>query len=660
MPGPLLNLLVPSVTDAEQHLPATNESLVSLSEAGKAGDNSQESAFTGVLRRAISETDGDSPATTVRGFELPPGGNLLPDPQASGSAEEVLLPEGAADSDGFQLAEEGEQLVTEGDMPFLPTFQAAATTIPSSFSSQTGLESQNTNIVETTLPSPDIPANKQAVQKMLPPDIADVAVTPNEKPAFGNVKQASLANPVSVDKIALSRSSTALGEHRRAGVSEQLHQRIANKLSAANARQPVLNPDNRIEKTPLPISTLMSGVDRGMGVSDLPGSSAPHRPDYDWGQPAAPIPAAAGERNPVHGSPATSVANRSTAITGFLNMNDAKPAATPGAEIAGPAIAAASAGNRSPAAIESLRQNLMDVEYAPGTRAVAVNLANAAATATPVTRVDRQTEAAVVSGLSSTPLGNLQPKSMPQSLRDTSAGKTTAVIGESPAAPVPSGTTRYQTTMEIAQPIAQTPAVGTAVPETVGVGQAVNLQADSQAAPTSLQAALNPGSVSAAATPNATPATLPGTTQMSVDIPVGHAAWEQSMARHVLQAGHNQLQTLQIKLNPANLGALEVHIAVEAETTSIVFSSHHAVVREAVEGAIPRLREMFSASGLNLGDVNVANHGAAEEQGRQSSGQHAGEHTEGAVITDQPEQLPASAINSNDGNSPEQLLDYYI
>lgn len=268
----------------------------------------------------------------------------------------------------------------------------------------------------------------------------------------------------------------------------------------------------------------------------------------------------------------------------------------------------------------------------------------------------------MVSGLSSTPLGNLLPKSMPQPLRDTRAGKTTAVIGESPAAPAPSGTTRYQTTMEIAQPIAQTPNAGTAaVPETVGVEQAVNLQASSKDAPLSLQATLNPGTVSAAATPNATPATLPGTTQMSVDVPVGHAAWEQSMARQVLQAGHNQLQTLQIKLNPAHLGALEVHVKVEAETTSIVFSSHHAVVREAVEGAIPRLREMFGASGLNLGNVNVANQGAAEEQqGRQSSGQYGGGQTADAVIADQPEQPQATAIDSHGHNGSEQLLDYYI
>ncbi len=655
MQGPIFNLLVPSVTDAEQHLPASNGGLDALSEAGNVADDSQDSEFNGVFRRAISETNRDSSVASDGGSVLPPGGNLLPDTQASGSAEGVLLPEGAADGDGFHLPKEGAQLVPEGDMPFLPTSQAATTTIPPSFSSATGAESRIPNRVKTAPFPPELPANRQAVQKMLPPDIAEVPVTPNEKPAYGDVSQTSMAAPGSADRSVLSMSSTALGEHRRAGVSEQLHQRIADTLNAANARQSVLNPD-RIEKTPLPLSTAMSGVDRGMGTSELPGSFAASRPGSAWGQPAAPVPAAAGERNPVPGSAAASFENRSPAIPGFLNMNDAKPAMTPGAQIAAPTTAV-SAGSRSP--IESLRQNLMDVGYTPGTRAVADNPTTAAATATPVTRADRQAEAAV-SGLSSTPLGNLLPKSMPQPLRDTRAGKTTAVIGESPAAFVPGGTTRYRKTMETAQPIAQTPSAGTAVPETLGVEQAVNLHATSKDAPLSLQATLNPGSISAAAMPNAMPTPLPGATQMSVDLPIGHAAWEQSMARQVLQAGQNQLQTLQIKLNPANLGALEVHIAVEADTTSIVFTSHHAVVREAVEGAIPRLREMFSTSGLNLGDVNVANQGAAEEQGQQSSGQHTAEHMEGSAIADQPEQLSATTLNSNTGNSSDQLLDYYI
>ncbi len=149
--------------------------------------------------------------------------------------------------------------------------------------------------------------------------------------------------------------------------------------------------------------------------------------------------------------------------------------------------------------------------------------------------------------------------------------------------------------------------------------------------------------------------------QHTLDMPVGHSAWEQNMARQVFQAGQNHLQSLQIRLNPANLGVLDVHITVDGDNTHVMFSSHHAVVREAVEGAIPRLREMFTTSGMNLGDVNVANHGASQEQGHDSSSGHQF-FTDLAGVNDSAEVLEAVQDTAADtmATAGEQLLDYYI
>ena len=38
----------------------------------------------------------------------------------------------------------------------------------------------------------------------------------------------------------------------------------------------------------------------------------------------------------------------------------------------------------------------------------------------------------------------------------------------------------------------------------------------------------------------------------------------------------------------------------------VQFISHHSAVREAVEEAIPRLREMLEANGITLADANVS------------------------------------------------------
>ena len=66
------------------------------------------------------------------------------------------------------------------------------------------------------------------------------------------------------------------------------------------------------------------------------------------------------------------------------------------------------------------------------------------------------------------------------------------------------------------------------------------------------------------------------------------------------------MQGAQVKLNPANLGPMEVRIQMQNDQASIQFTSHHAVVREALEAALPRLRDMFEASGVQLVNVDVS------------------------------------------------------
>ncbi len=151
--------------------------------------------------------------------------------------------------------------------------------------------------------------------------------------------------------------------------------------------------------------------------------------------------------------------------------------------------------------------------------------------------------------------------------------------------------------------------------------------------------------------------------QGEIHVPPGHAAWEQSLARQVLHAGQQGSRQLHIRLNPSHLGSMEIKLQVEGDSTSIIFSSQHAVVREAVEASIPRLREMFSGSGLNLGNVDVSGQDASRGQGGQTGGR--GETAarphfpDGAIRDDQPLMAnhPAPSPGSRAGN---QLLDYYV
>lgn len=129
--------------------------------------------------------------------------------------------------------------------------------------------------------------------------------------------------------------------------------------------------------------------------------------------------------------------------------------------------------------------------------------------------------------------------------------------------------------------------------------------------------------------------------------------WEEGLGSRVLWQVNQQVQRAELHLNPPDLGPLEVQITMEQGEARIQFLSHHAAVREAVEGAIPRLREMLGESGVQLGDVNVSHHSAADAQAR-AGGSGAGrpDGAEGSRAADAGAELRSSTLSG--------LLDVYV
>jgi len=101
---------------------------------------------------------------------------------------------------------------------------------------------------------------------------------------------------------------------------------------------------------------------------------------------------------------------------------------------------------------------------------------------------------------------------------------------------------------------------------------------------------------------------------VSVDVPVQQGNWDQALGERIQWLLGQRMQGAQIKLNPANLGPLEVRIQMQQDQASIQFTSTHAVVREALEAALPRLRDMFESAGVQLLDVDVSGQQLAQQQ----------------------------------------------
>ena len=99
-----------------------------------------------------------------------------------------------------------------------------------------------------------------------------------------------------------------------------------------------------------------------------------------------------------------------------------------------------------------------------------------------------------------------------------------------------------------------------------------------------------------------------------INLPVNQPQWGQQVSERVHWMVSHNLQQADIRLNPPELGSLEVRIQVQGDQTNVSFTSPHAQVRDALDAALPRLREMLEESGLSLGDVNVSQQSVAQGQ----------------------------------------------
>ena len=124
--------------------------------------------------------------------------------------------------------------------------------------------------------------------------------------------------------------------------------------------------------------------------------------------------------------------------------------------------------------------------------------------------------------------------------------------------------------------------------------------------------------LSTAASPGAMqPAGAAGTSALpsvSVQVPFQQTNWDQALGERIQWLVGQRLQGAQIKLNPAHLGPMEVRIQMQHDQASIQFTSAHGVVRDALEAALPRLRDMFESAGVQLVNVDVSGQSLAHQQ----------------------------------------------
>ncbi len=111
--------------------------------------------------------------------------------------------------------------------------------------------------------------------------------------------------------------------------------------------------------------------------------------------------------------------------------------------------------------------------------------------------------------------------------------------------------------------------------------------------------------------------------QTGVPVTVGSPQWSQAVGDKVLWLAAQNVSAAEIRLDPPDLGPMQVKVSLHQDQASVTFTSPHPVVREALDQQLNRLREMFSEQGLNLVNVDVSDKSfAQQEREQQESGKH--------------------------------------
>ncbi|WP_248744702.1 flagellar hook-length control protein FliK [Pseudomonas sp. MWU12-2037] len=149
-----------------------------------------------------------------------------------------------------------------------------------------------------------------------------------------------------------------------------------------------------------------------------------------------------------------------------------------------------------------------------------------------------------------------------------------------------------------------------------------------------------------AATPktaNALPANQP--------LAMHQSGWSEEVVNRVMYLSSANLKSAEIQLQPAELGRLDIKVNMSADQpTQISFISAHAGVRDALEGNMPRLRDMLQQQGLGQADVTVSDQArgwAGQGQGAQQQQQqaHRGSGSGASLSGDSEDDLSVAAVS---------------
>ena len=141
-----------------------------------------------------------------------------------------------------------------------------------------------------------------------------------------------------------------------------------------------------------------------------------------------------------------------------------------------------------------------------------------------------------------------------------------------------------------------------------------------------------------------------------LNTPLQDPRWAQDFGEKIVWMAKNGEQQARLQLNPAHLGPLQIHLNLDTDKVSATITAVAATpeARQAIEDALPRLKEMLAGAGISLGDTQVGTQ--SRQESTFASTNHDGalatpsrNGLNGAILGNSTEDIQVSHIRRGDG-----------
>jgi len=155
-----------------------------------------------------------------------------------------------------------------------------------------------------------------------------------------------------------------------------------------------------------------------------------------------------------------------------------------------------------------------------------------------------------------------------------------------------------------------------------------------------------PGGIAAAvhqAMAASAPHNAHATRALPVEQPVGARGWSEEVGNRVAWMASRMESRAELVLTPPQIGRVEVSLTVNGDQASANFVSANPAVREALEAALPRLREVLAEAGIQLGQAQVGAENARQSAQQDKNGDNFTFDRSGASSASEPGSATESA-----------------